>query len=444
MVKVLFIAYYFPPVGGGGVQRVQKFVRYLPSEGFLPVVVAGPASPEGRKTPHDTSLLADIPSAVRIHRVAGPVPESASKWKRRLESLRGMPSQFSKWWIQSGVEMAAAVAGNASLIFATMPPFESATIADAVSQRLGIPWVADLRDPWAVDEIQVYPTRLHRKLELVKMERILSRAALIVMNTPEAAAAVKRAFPRLSSKNILSISNGFDRADFEIPVSPRTDARFRVVHSGTLLTDAGLQLRRQMLHRLLGGVKSDVDMLTRSPAILIEAITRWCERRPEIRTDLEVVFAGTASGSDQALATSSVVAKLIHFPGYRSHSESLELVRTADLLFLPMHSLPSGERATTAPGKTYEYMASGRPILAAVPDGDAKDFLSQCGTALICRPDDVAGMIQILERVYMAWKSKEPIAHSNMAFVSQFERQKLTRALAGVFRSQVRTEASYV
>jgi len=107
------------------------------------------------------------------------------------------------------------------------------------------------------------------------------------------------------------------------------------------------------------------------------------------------------------------------------------------MLFLPMHNLPVTQRATTAPGKAYEYMASGRPILAAVPEGDAKDILSQCGTALICRPDDPAGMINILNNTYGAWKRGETIPTSNTAFVNHFERRALTHALADAFRSRL-------
>jgi hypothetical protein len=95
-----------------------------------------------------------------------------------------------------------------------------------------------------------------------------------------------------------------------------------------------------------------------------------------------------------------------------------------------MHNLAGGRRATTVPGKLYEYMASERPILAAVPEGDAKDFLRQCGTASVCRPDDIEGMIGILDKIYESWKNGEQVARSNRSFVSQFERRALTHVLA--------------
>src|SRR5260370_28469671 len=150
-MKVLFIAYYFPPLGGAGVQRAQKFVQYLPSEGFLPVVITGPASREDRWTPQDKTLIHSIPLEVPVHRVAGPIPSVKGKLRSRLETLLTLPSSFSKWWIQSATEVGYSAADGEALILATMSPFESGEVARRLSRRLGIPWVADLRDPCALD-----------------------------------------------------------------------------------------------------------------------------------------------------------------------------------------------------------------------------------------------------------------------------------------------------
>jgi glycosyltransferase involved in cell wall biosynthesis len=433
MVKVLFIAYYFPPVGGAGVQRSLKFVQYLPTEGFIPVVITGPASSEDRWTPHDRSLMSSVPSVVPIYRAEGPMPGRSSGFRSRLARCLSLPSSFSQWWIRSAVELAHRVTEGEQLIFATMSPFESSEVAHTLSKRLGIPWVADLRDPWALDEMQVYLTQAHRKLEMCRMERLLSSASLIVMNTPEASTALKHTFPSLRRKEVITITNGFDREDFVSLIAPRQDNKFRIVHSGYLHTDNGLQLRKRRFYRLLGGAEPGVDILTRSHTILLEAIARWLSERPEVGQHVELVFAGQTSKEDRAFANCSGVASLVQFTGYVTHDESVELVRTADLLFLPMHNLPPGKRSRIVPGKTYEYMASGRPILAAVPDGDARDYLKRSGSALICRPDDVSGMIRVLDSVYTAWKSGKNVVNRDNDFIAQFERRNLTHALARAF-----------
>jgi len=433
MEKVIFIAYYFPPIGGAGVQRSQKFVQYLPAEGYLPVVVTGPRVPDDRWTPKDASLLQQIPREIPVYRTEEPVPGPGSKLHRRLESWLGFRSDFSRWWTESATRVACRVGKDASLIFATMSPFESAEVAGQVARQLGIPWVADLRDPWALDEMMIYPSALHRKIAIQRMERLLSSAGLIVMNTPEAVAAIRANLPLLGNKKIISVTNGFDREDFAGVVKQRSDKKFRIVHSGYLHTEAGLQLRQRRYASLLGGVEKGVDILTRSHSVLLQALERWSAKRPEVRDDLELVLAGKTSTGDQAVVSKSPLAVQTRFTGYLSHAKSLELVRTADLLFLPMHNLPEGKRSRIVPGKTYEYIASERPILAAVPDGDARDFLAQTGTSLLCRPDDLATMAELIDLAYTSWKQGKCITRHNKAFCAAFERRSLTSTLARAF-----------
>jgi glycosyltransferase involved in cell wall biosynthesis len=432
MTKILFISYYFPPMGGAGVQRSQKFVQYLPGEGFLPVVVAGQDSAH-EQSPGDRTLADGVPPDVRVYRMGPPPARTAGQFRSRLERLFLIPGSFSKWWIRNATETACRAGGDCRLIFATMSPYETAEVASEASRRLGIPWVADLRDPWALDEMQVYPSALHRRADLVKMERLLTTAAAIVMNTPDASAAVRAAFPRLRAKQIVTITNGFDRDDFARPVAPRTDNKFRIVHSGYLQTALGLQVRNRRLYHLLGGVTPGVDILTRSHVFLLEAVERWCAAKPAVRENLELLFAGQATEESLGVVKARGLSDVARFAGYLSHAESVRLVRTADLLFLPMHNLPVGQRCRIVPGKTYEYLASGRPILGAIPDGDARDFLQSSGISLLCRPDDVDGMIGALERAYNAWKSGDLVGRPRHAFIDQFERRQLTRNLADCF-----------
>jgi glycosyltransferase involved in cell wall biosynthesis len=305
---------------------------------------------------------------------------------------------------------------------------------------LNVPWIADLRDPWALDETIVYPTMLNRKFELAKMKRSLSSAALIIMNTPQAVTDLKRTFPVLGNKKVIAITNGYDSDDFADEITSRTDSRFRIVHSGLMLTSTGLQLRERKFYRVLGGAEPGVDIITRSPEFLLKAVDAWQSRQPDIRKDVELWFAGNASQDDRLCFGSSRASNLIRSIGHIPHRESLQLIRTADLLFLPMHNLPPGRRCRSVPGKAYEYMASGRPILAAVPDGDARDFLVQCGTAFICRPDDVEGMIRILSEVYDAWKRGIPSIRQNSAFLENFTRRNITHKLAASLRSVLHQE----
>lgn len=427
--RLLLLAYYYPPIGGAGVQRGVKFLRYLPELGYDATVLTGPGSTRGRLAPADETLLADVPRHTGVVRVEGPEPPRASAWTERAERWLRLRSPWARWWIEGARRAGAAPARGADVLLATMSPWETGEAAAALARDAGVPWVADLRDPWALDEVLVYPTGLHRRWDLARMRAVLRSAAAIVMNTPEALERLGRAFPELAGR-ATAIPNGYDAADFEGPTPIRRDSAFRIVHTGYLHTELGRRHRRGgALRRALGGSEG-ADLYTRSHVYLLEALERLRRERPD--DEIEVHLAGVTSDTDRAIAERYPFVKL---HGYLAHADSIALIRSADALFLPYHDLPAGTRATTVPGKTYEYLASGRPILAAVPDGDVRDILAAAGHAVLCRPADVEGLTDGLARLLDARRAGEAWPVPESGTVRQFERRTLTAELARVLDS---------
>jgi glycosyltransferase involved in cell wall biosynthesis len=431
--RVLFLAYHFPPIGGAGVQRSVKFVRYLPNFGYEPLVVTGPAAVGSRWTPVDDSLAGQIVDGAEIRRLETPAPQPSGRWRGRAERWLRFQEPFFRWWEEGAYE--AGKDADVDLVYASMSPFETGTAAARLAIRLGKPWVADLRDPWALDEMQVYPSRWHRWLDLRAMRALLSTASAVVMNTEESARLV-RAFPEFDRTPVFAVPNGYDAEDFATPLPRPTASVFRIVHTGYLHTELGRGLAAgRLARRLLGGDLSDVNILTRSHVYLLEAIGRLIADDASVAQRLELHLAGVLSGDDVEVAQRSPVVRM---PGYLPHDETIALLRSADLLFLPMHDLPAGVRARIVPGKTYEYLASGRPILAAVPDGDARDLVARAATGLLCRPDDVDAMTRILagelERARLG--IAPPTLRTDV--LEPYERRALTERLAGIFDAVLR------
>jgi len=393
MRRFILYSYNFPPIGGAGAQRPVKFVRYLRELGWEAVVLTGPGHAQGRWTPQDPTLSADLPADLEIERVAGPEPGRSQGWRGRTERWLRTRTEWERWWVAGSVEQARRL-GKIEAVYTIMAPYQSSEPSRRIAAEHGCPWIADLGDPWALDEMMIYPSGLHRRLELRSMRSHLGTAAGIAMSTPEAVERVRSSFPELGTKPIVAIPNGFDAMDFEGAAPGRTDAKFRIVHTGYLHTELGRdQQRVSSLRRLIGGSISDVEIITRSHVYLLEAVNRLLEEEPSVASRLEVHFAGVISPGDAEIAARCPVSQL---HGYVTHAESIALMRGADLLFLPMQNLPPGRRAGIVPGKTYEYLASETPILGALPDGDARDILEEAGGAFLCRPDDVDAMQQIV------------------------------------------------
>jgi glycosyltransferase involved in cell wall biosynthesis len=262
------------------------------------------------------------------------------------------------------------------------------------------------------------------------MGSALPNATANLMNTPEATREVRRHFPGLRDKPVVTIPNGFDAADFPGPAPERNDGVLRIVHAGYV------HVREEPAHRwamgarqLLGGAVKGLEIGTRSHVYLLRAVRRVLAERPELARRIEVHLAGLLSDADRRVFGFEVV----HEHGYLPHDETVELLRTADLLFLPMHDLPPGRRARIVPGKTYEYLASRRPILAAVPDGDVRDLLSRAGNAFVCRPDDDAAMARVISEQADRVLAGRPAPAPREDVLAEFERRRLSERLVEVF-----------
>jgi glycosyltransferase involved in cell wall biosynthesis len=435
-MRVLMVAYHFPPVGGGGVQRASKFARYLADFDVEVAVLTGPGGMDGRWTPPDPTMLADV-EGIEVIRVPGPVPAATSGgMRRRIGTALAARDEFTRWWIGSIERYGPDAARGADLILGELVPYETAFGIESLARRLGLPWVADLQDPWALDEMWLYPSALHRAIDRRRMRKTFATAAAVVMNTPEAAKRVVGAFPELANRPVASITNGFDQADFEGLQPGRDDDAFRIVHTGTLHTELGARHRASgRWRRIAGGMPvPEVDFLTRSHVFLLEAVERLFAHDPTLRGSVEVHLAGVTTPDDEAAAAGHSFVK---FHGYVAHEETVSMIRAADLLFLPMHDLPPGLRAGLVPGKAYEYMASGTPILAAVPDGDARDYLEAVGTATVCRPADVSCLEQAIERQLRKQRAGAPRPEPNPSVLARFERRQLTADLAELLHTLV-------
>lgn len=441
MKKVLFIAYYFPPIGGGGVQRSLKFVKYLPGLGYMPHVLTAGRIAEEHWSPRDEALLAELPAGVRITRIDGLPASEVRSWNRRVRDACQLPSRFGSAWAGAVLREGARLCSEQDfdLIYVSMSPFEGAAAASALSRRFGIPWVADLRDPWALDEVQVFYSGVHRRIAQRQMRRALIDASLVIMNTPEAARRLVVAFSEYRKRPVVSLTNGYDAADYDHLFWERDD-HFRIVHTGSLHARHGRKLasRRRLFERL-GRIEPGVNLLPRSHVHLLDALRLWQARDARVARQVRLILAGSLTPEDRMMVERSAARGLVTLEGYRTHAETARLQTDADVLFLPMHQVAPGRRATIVPGKTYEYLATRRPILAAVPEGDARDFVMEAKTGLVCDPTDIEGLVGHLKVLHQAWLDhREPVKPRD-DFIRQFERQRLTGVLASHFDDVMNT-----
>jgi glycosyltransferase involved in cell wall biosynthesis len=283
MKRVLIVTYYFPPSGGPGVQRVLKFVKYLPEFGYQPAVLT---VLDGDFPARDESLLAEIPPGVPVHRtpILEPYavyraltgkrkgeavdvntnyrPGTKVSWRERLaQGVRGtlfIPDARVGWLVHGipkGVDVVRK--WNADLIFSSSPPYTCALLGRAISRRTGRPWVFELRDPWtgflSAPVRHGLPRRLDRHLE----KSCAAEASRLVMAWSGIGRDLLEKHPDLDRSRFRLVENGFDPDD--LAVEPRKFDRFTMVYTGSMYGVRNPDTLLQAVARLLatGRVRPD-------------------------------------------------------------------------------------------------------------------------------------------------------------------------------------------
>lgn len=388
--RVLVVAYYFPPQGGAGTQRAAKLVEYLPRFGYEPVVITTTAGVQTASAPtSDPTLLKDVPP-VPICRI----PDGHLSAGVRLQrALRFDPDEIG-WATRAAAATRAAIRTyRPDAVVVTVSPYAAALIGTE-ARRAGIPFVLDLRDPWALDGWRVQPTIVHGVADRARMRRSLRRADLVVANTPAARVAYIE-LADLDPDRIVTIPNGFDPADLPSVENRHRGAEFVIGHAGTL-HDPSPPLAQGPKARLRWRWRR-VDEAGRSARYLIEALalTRGAGASPPGPVRLELV--GHVHPGHLRLAQRLGVESRIVERGYEPHATAIAILSRADMIFVPLHGVPSGERALVVPGKLYEALATGRRLLAALPEGDAADLVRLTGAGSVVAPGDVEGLRSAIE-----------------------------------------------
>jgi glycosyltransferase involved in cell wall biosynthesis len=397
--RVLMLAYYFPPLGGAGVQRTLKFASYLPESGWQPTVLTTRSTVYPVKDP---SLARELPAAVRVIRAHEPRgamgPAAVLRWAgwERASRIAAFPDA-AIGWVPDAVRLSLSVVRreHPAVLFSTSAPYSSHLVALAVHRRTGIPWIADFRDEWAANpSMRDEPPLVRRMARRLELE-ITRRAAAITV--------VGDYFQILNpfGSPIATIPNGVDDQDLEEPTSTRLGDALTLSYVGTLYgkRDAGPVINA--LQRLVGRGAIDLDRLR-----------------------IRVV------GNDWRPLGSPPWPLPVHHTGYVSHEEALREMRSASVL------LHYEDPANPAPGgKIYEYLASGRPVLCvARPDGGAAALVRAAQAGPVVAPDDGEEIERALMSLYERWQTSGlPDQPAAREFVLQhYSRRKLARDLAAV------------
>jgi len=404
--RVLMIAYYFPPLGGAGVQRTVKFVKYLPQFGWQPQVLTAWAS---RYYTRDASLSKELPADLSVSR--------AFAWNPILPSARlnRLFNPLWRWiftpdtlasWLPAGARLGARLLAQQpfDVIYSSAPPYTGHLIALRLKLATSKPWVADFRDPWTQNPFLRYPSAFHERQNRAWEQAVLSEADRVISPSPPITEDLMRLVPDEPAAKFATIYNGYDPEDWAgQPEYARSD-KFTVTYTGSLYGDRNAGPFLDALGRLLGDGSLP-------------------------RERIEIQFVGNTGVKPEIERRG--LGDVVQACGYRTHPETVGYQRQADLLLL---ILPTSGGEGAVSGKIFEYLGSRRPILALVPPGGAAaGLIREAGAGFIVPPEDVDAIAGAMRQMYEAWTDGRLGETMDRQVIGQYDRRFLTGRLAGYF-----------
>lgn len=443
-MKVLFLAFEFPPLSCGGVYRPLAFLKYLPEYGIEPVVITTDEE-SYRHTmvnpPLDHSLLERVPARVPVYRIpcvrSRPTPRTRfSEWKRIFFSLvEGAPKAWAPNLLSRIEEIFRQ--HHPELIFATAPPFYVATLACRIARKLSIPLVLDLRDAWSQWRIGPYGSFLHYLLTVRMEGACLKGAERIIVTSRQTRVDFLKVHPEVPGEKIKVITNGYDRAveEWEVSLKPKSHQPFVIGYVGTFYYSPAERAAMMQPwwckapNRMIQYAPRKEDWLYRSPYFFFQAVAALLAENPQYRSRLRIRFAGSKPDWIDEQVNRFGLAANVEFLGPLNHSGSLQFQSQCDALLVTSSKVLGGGDYSIA-GKTFEYFSMRKPVLGFVAEGAQKELLAESGLALLCDPDVPSESARKLRDLLDGHIGLTP----NVPFLRKLHRRQLTGQLAIVLR----------
>jgi glycosyltransferase involved in cell wall biosynthesis len=450
--KVLVISYYFPPAGGPGVQRVLKFVKYLPEFGWEPVILT---VRDADFPARDESLLNEVPDGVQVFRTKIFEPYSIY---RRLAGIKkgqaldvenipapgtrkGLRRKFGDFvrsnlfipdarigWRRFAVKKAIELVGKEGigLIYSSSPPYTCSVIARDVKKAVNthpalrtplqggdLKWVAGFRDPWTGFLNAPKRKGIAKKIDAGYEHSCMTEADAIEVAWEGIRDDILGKYADISSEKIHFLPNGFDPEDFNHRGTEK-QRKFTITYTGSMY-----------------GV--------RNPESFLMALQMLLSERKIERENLRLIFAGRFGKEVRTMLDESSFRDSIEIIDYVSHAKAIEYMTNTNALLLVIDN--TKDVARIIPGKVYEYLGARRPIIGiGNPHSDAARVISECGSGKMAGNEDIEGIGKIIMEYYEKWRNGE-IRNSEVGdedCISKYSRKEITGKLAGLFRQIVK------
>jgi glycosyltransferase involved in cell wall biosynthesis len=414
--KVLIISFYFPPYGGTSVMRIAKLCKYLPDYGWHPIVVTVRLDKIHRI---DRKLEEEVQNTCKIYHSGFVLDTPFMKFLKKhitekhftrffrfaltLRIRMVFPDESMRWLPKAVLQaLKAARQEDVSAIISSGDPVVNHLAAIIVSKIRKIPWIADFRDAWSVN-----PDRIRSRFQISVSDyvekRILTKATIVTSVTNPVVAYLARKVAKRQDA-FCCITNGYDEEETTnlADIQPARDV--------FLMTFTGNFTEYTQFNPFFKAIK------------LLVHLGKIDKRK--IRIQLVGDFKGFHD--DKLLEISDIIMISSHI----SHEEVVSMQQASHVLLL-VHYGESSKYAVSA--KLYEYMATGRPVLAIVSDASITAQYVKAGrVGRVVDPKRIDDIANAVLYFYNLWLEDRLVVDPDWTFIRQFERKKLAEQFASL------------
>lgn len=431
MKNLLIIAYYFPPSGGPGVQRVLKHIKYLPEFGWNPIVLT---VENGEYQAIDMSLIKEIPEStiVRKSRILEPYDiyrKFTGRKKGEALDVNNIKNDNQKspfvdriaeliratifipdariGWFFSAKKEAKKILNEYKIdaIYSSSPPYTCSVIANSLQKETKLPWVAGFRDPWTG-----FLTTPNRWFLPAVIDRTMEHSVFKNATAVEAAwqGIIKDALGKyedLDETKFHHVPNGYDSSDFPKDEYERNE-KFTLTYTGSLYG-------------------------RRNPKSLFEAIEKLLQMGKIDKEKLKLVFVGRFGEEVIEMFENASFKECIETVGYVTHKESISYLIKSEALLLIVDEAKESEEIV--PGKVYEYLGTMRPLFAIAPNESAiAELIYETDAGLVAHQSEIDRIAENLLEYYQFWNRNLPLTEPNVKAIEQYERRNASKKLAEI------------
>ncbi|MGH7596140.1 MAG: glycosyltransferase [bacterium] len=413
--RVLLVAYYFPPLGMGGTQRVAKWGKYLLRLGWeVTVLTVKPIAYYA----FDDSLLDELKGAHIIRTGSLDPARLLYLFRRKNERIGGGKEGSTSWlywflipdakilWLPIALWQAWREIRQQKipLVVTSGPPHSSHFIGWILSKIARVKWVSDFRDTWSQGNFLPIPTALHHFFHRVMEKRIVTDADVVTATSQGVADSLAAIGKRVAGATYF-LPNGYDSEDFVDP-PPAPDNFFDVSYVGAIASYA-------------------------DPSTFLEGFRLFVESAQLSPAETKLHFVGAdLTGKLAAQVRQNNLEEYIDAGGYLSHREAVTAMRQADLL---IYLVRPGSFQALIPGKTFEYIAAGKPVLAIGDRIEGMQLLMQHAPVRHCAFEAIDAIHCALLAFYQEFCNGELPKSSQPP--PEFSREWQARKLAEIFEN---------